>query len=45
MDDHSPPGHDAEAMLYDWFKHLTSLSLLTLGGVLSPVASRGWQGN
>jgi hypothetical protein len=26
---------DGEAMLYDWFKHLTSLSLLTLGGVLS----------
>ena len=23
------------AVLYDWFKHLTSLSLLTLGGVLS----------
>ena len=30
-----PPGTDPEAMLYDWFKHLTSLSLLTLGGVLS----------
>jgi hypothetical protein len=26
---------DDEALLYDWFKHLTSLSLLTLGGVLS----------
>jgi hypothetical protein len=22
-------------MLYDWFKHLTTLSILTLGGVLS----------
>jgi hypothetical protein len=35
MDEGSPPGHDAEAMLYDWFKHLTSLSLLTLCGVQS----------
>ncbi len=26
---------EAAAVLYDWFKHLTSLSLLTLGGVLS----------
>jgi hypothetical protein len=26
---------DALAALYDWFKHLTSLSLLTLGGVLT----------
>lgn len=26
---------DGEALLYDWFKHLTSLSLLTLGGILS----------
>jgi ABC-type xylose transport system permease subunit len=26
---------DRDALLYDWFKHLTSLSLLTLGGVLS----------
>jgi hypothetical protein len=26
---------EQSAILYDWFKHLTSLSLLTLGGVLS----------
>ena len=26
---------DAELLLYDFFKHLTSLSLLTLGGVLA----------
>jgi hypothetical protein len=26
---------EATAILYDWFKHLTSLSLLALGGVLS----------
>ena len=26
---------EPERLLYDWFKHLTSLSLLTLGGVLS----------
>ncbi len=25
------------SLLYDWFKHLTSLSLLTLGGVLGLV--------
>ena len=35
MDDGDPPGGDADSMLYDWFKHLTSLSLITLGGVLS----------
>ncbi|WP_310467813.1 hypothetical protein [Sphingomonas sp.] len=35
MDDSGPPGPDREAMLYDWFKHLTSMSLLALGGVLS----------
>jgi hypothetical protein len=28
-----PRGRDE--LLYDWFKHLTSLSLVTLGGVLS----------
>ena len=34
--DSGPPrAPDADALLYDWFKHLTSLSLLTLGGVLS----------
>src|SRR5689334_11313067 len=35
MDEGGPPGREADAMLYDWFKHLTSLSLLALGGVLS----------
>jgi hypothetical protein len=29
-----PAVHDSDALLYDWFKHLTSLSLLTLGGIL-----------
>ena len=27
-------GHDGELILYDFFKHLTSLSILVLGGVL-----------
>ena len=31
----TPQGREPERLLYDWFKHLTSLSLLTLGGVLS----------
>ena len=35
MDDDQPPVHSREAMLYDWFKHLTTVSLITLGGVLS----------
>jgi hypothetical protein len=35
MDNSIPPGSSREMMLYDWFKHMTSLSLLTLGGVLS----------
>lgn len=37
--DGAPPPMDDQglALLYDWFKHLTSLSLLTLGGVLSLV--------
>jgi hypothetical protein len=30
-----PVAQDSEALLYDWFKHLTSLSLLTIGGILS----------
>ena len=30
----APPGHDGELLLYDFFKHLTSLSILTLGGVV-----------
>jgi hypothetical protein len=28
-------GTDSELLLYDYFKHLTSLTLLTLGGVLA----------
>ena len=28
-----PP--EADALLYDWFKHLTSLSILTLGGIIT----------
>jgi len=28
-------GHDGELLLYDYFKHLTTLALLTLGGVLT----------
>lgn len=30
-----PAIHDGAAYLYDYFKHLTSLSILTLGGVLA----------
>jgi hypothetical protein len=30
-----PPAGDSELLLYDYFKHLTSLALLTLGGVLA----------
>lgn len=28
------PAHDRELLLYDYFKHLTSLVLITLGGLL-----------
>ena len=31
----SAEGSDSELLLYDYFKHLTSLTLLTLGGVLA----------
>lgn len=34
-DEKIPPAHDSDGLLYDWFKHLTSLSMLTLGGVLT----------
>lgn len=34
-DGHAAQTGEQAAVLYDWFKHLTSLSLLTLGGVLS----------
>jgi hypothetical protein len=27
-------GRDGAMMLYDWFKHITTLSLITLGGIL-----------
>jgi hypothetical protein len=30
----SDPGRDGAMMLYDWFKHMTTLSLVTLGGIL-----------
>jgi len=35
MDQDASPVTGRESMIYDWFKHLTSLSLLALGGVLS----------
>ena len=35
MDEDQPRGTGRVAMLYDWFKHLTTLSILALGGVLS----------
>ncbi|PQM27549.1 hypothetical protein CVO77_02895 [Sphingopyxis lindanitolerans] len=31
----APGADDADTFLYDYFKHLTSLSVLTLGGVLA----------
>ena len=31
----TPTGREPERLLYDWFKHLTSLSLLAIGGALS----------
>jgi hypothetical protein len=35
-DNHSPSDpRDRETLLYDYFKHLTSLALLTLGGILA----------
>ena len=39
IEDDTPPGVDDQglALLYDWFKHMTTLSLLTIGGVLSLV--------
>ena len=35
MDEDKLHGTGRVAMLYDWFKHLTTLSILALGGVLS----------
>ena len=34
-EDEVPGAGDGETLLYDFFKHLTSLSLLSLGGVLA----------
>ncbi|NJC04520.1 hypothetical protein GGQ97_000313 [Sphingomonas kaistensis] len=34
-EDETPPVSEADRLLYDWFKHLTSLSLLAIGGALS----------
>lgn len=31
----SASGNRATLLLYDWFKHMTTLSLITLGGLLS----------
>jgi hypothetical protein len=36
-----PELHDSSAYLYDYFKHLTSLSILTLGGVLAISTAAG----
>jgi hypothetical protein len=41
MDEDQPHGTGRVAMLYDWFKHLTTLSILALGGVLSLSQSEG----
>jgi hypothetical protein len=35
MEDDTPPAVDGDALLYDYMKHLTSLCLLALGGVLA----------
>jgi hypothetical protein len=35
MEENALPLRSRQELLYDWFKHLTSLSLVTLGGVLS----------
>jgi hypothetical protein len=35
VDDEKMLGPGREQLLYDWFKHLTSLSLLAIGGALS----------
>ena len=40
MDEDKPHSTGRVAMLYDWFKHLTTLSILALGGVLSLSQSR-----
>ena len=34
-DDVAGSDHGATLLLYDWFKHVTTLSLVTLGGVLT----------
>ncbi len=42
-EDQGPGSRDGELLLYDFFKHLTSLSVLLLGGVLvlTPTAAAG----
>ncbi|RYD99973.1 MAG: hypothetical protein EOP61_14205 [Sphingomonadales bacterium] len=35
IDEDEPAPHQGEALLYDYFKHLTSLCLISLGGVLA----------
>ncbi|RYD59885.1 MAG: hypothetical protein EOP60_00940 [Sphingomonadales bacterium] len=35
IDEDERPSHEGTAMLYDYFKHLTSLCLFSLGGVLA----------
>ena len=40
MIEQGPPpaqGPDVDALLYDWFKHLTSMAILTLGGIITIV--------
>ena len=32
-----PERQDADALLYDWFKHLTSMAVLILGGIVTLV--------
>jgi hypothetical protein len=39
-----PELDDGSAYLYDYFKHLTSLSILTLGGVLAISTGAGAEG-
>ena len=34
-EDERPHAHEGEALLYDYFKHLTSLCIFSLGGVLA----------
>lgn len=40
-DDDEPLGHDPLARAYDYFKHMTTLSLVTIGGVLGLLKGDG----